>query len=151
MALGLTDETNYALQWIKLFLTVALHLDFTILAKEFYRIFKMQIFVAALNDYINFKLTGCERNKDWLQFSILNSQIRPNAYVARILRKVLGFYLQEVLFTTVIFMKENSAMKKKTKKTLMASFFLTSGFVKNLKRFHFLFLKLIKFNLFLNC
>ena len=45
-----------------------------------------------LNDYINYMQNGCIKNRDWFEFFEINTRIRPNAYIARVLKKTLGFY-----------------------------------------------------------
>lgn len=42
-----------------------------------------------LNDYFNLYLTDCKRTPDWEAFYENNRQIQPNAYVMRILRKII--------------------------------------------------------------
>ena len=44
-----------------------------------------------LNDYVNYYLNDCQKNTDWHEFFLINTQIIPNAYVARILRNELGW------------------------------------------------------------
>ena len=47
---------------------------------------------SVLNDYVNFMMNNGEKNDDWFRFHQINSKIRPNAYVSRVLKKELGFY-----------------------------------------------------------
>ena len=47
---------------------------------------------AAINDYVNYKLNDCQKSKDWYQFFDMNTRIRPNAYVSRILKRTLELY-----------------------------------------------------------
>lgn len=43
-----------------------------------------------INDYVNCYLSDCKKNEDWFAFFDDNKQIKPNAYVMRVLNKEFG-------------------------------------------------------------
>lgn len=47
---------------------------------------------SVLNDYVNYMMNDGAKNEDWYYFEKDNKQIKPNAHVVRVLKKVLGFY-----------------------------------------------------------
>ena len=43
-----------------------------------------------INDYVNCYLNGLKKNEDWYSFFDDNKQIKPNAYIMRVMNKTFG-------------------------------------------------------------